>query len=458
MHSAQEHRKATSMDTQTIRLGCGAGFSSDRLGPAIDLAQRGALDYLVFECIGERTMAFGHRDRMLDPNRGYNPQLKARMLGVLAHCHANGTRIVTNMGVANPRAAALLVIQTARDLGLHGLKVACVEGDDVTHLITQDTAFMDHPGTVAETGLRMVGANAYLGVEALLPALDACADVVIAGRIADPALFLSPLVHRFGWKLDDWEKLGQGTLTGHLMECGMQITGGYYADPGFKDVPRLADCGFPIAEVEPDGGFIITKLPDTGGCVTQGTVKEQLLYEVHDPSAYLTPDVTADFRGVSIDPAGPDRVRLSGASGTARPEKLKVTIGFDGGFLGEAGVSYAGPNAKARAELAADVVRERLTRINQLGGDLRIDLIGVNSLFQTAGAAASDAADIRLHVGLRSPEKSDIETMLWEVESLLCCGPAGGGGYRGQVTPCVVTHSCLIARDQVHPSFEMFVA
>jgi hypothetical protein len=446
------------MDQQTIRLGCGAGFSSDRLGPAIDLAQRGALDYLVFECIGERTMAFGHRDRMLDPKRGYNPQLKARMQGVLAHCHANGTKIVTNMGVANPRDAALLVIDTARDLGLKGLKVACVEGDDVTDQITPDTAFIDHPGTVRDTGLRMVGANAYLGVEALLPALQAGADVVIAGRIADPALFLSPLVHHFGWDLDDWEKLGQGTLTGHLLECGMQITGGYYADPGFKDVPRLADCGFPIAEVSPDGRFVVTKLPDTGGCVTQGTVKEQLLYEVHDPSAYLTPDVTADFRGVSLADAGPDRIAISGATGTRRPDKLKVTIGFDGGYLGEAGVSYAGPNARARAELAAQVTRERLTRINQLGGDLRIDLIGVNSLFQTADVQAQDAADIRLHVGLRSQDRSDIETMLWEVESLLCCGPAGGGGYRGQVTPCVVTHSCLIARDQVHPSFEIFTA
>ncbi|HET6607259.1 MAG TPA: acyclic terpene utilization AtuA family protein, partial [Rhodopila sp.] len=279
-----------------------------------------------------------------------------------------------------------------------------------------------------------------------------------AGRIADPALFLTPLVHRFGWKLDDWSRLGQGTLTGHLLECGMQITGGYYADPGFKDVPRLADCGFPIAEVQPDGAFVVTKLPDTGGCVTQGTVKEQLLYEVHDPAAYLTPDVTADFRGVSIAEAGPDRVQVAGASGTARPEKLKVTIGFDGGFLGEAGVSYAGPNAKARATLAAEVAKERLTRINQLGGELRIDLIGVNSLYQTAGIEAADAADIRLHVGLRSQDRGDIETMLWEVESLLCCGPAGGGGYRGQVTPCVVTHSCLIARDQVKPSFEMFTA
>src|SRR3954451_5560677 len=328
----------TSMDT--IRLGCGAGFSADRLGPAIDLAQRGALDYLVFECIGERTMAFGHRDRMLNPGRGYNPQLAARMRGVLPHCHANGTRIITNMGVANPRAAALLVVDIARELGLPGLKIACVEGDDVGHLIDDDTAFMDHPGTVKDVGLRMVGANVYLGVDALLPALKAGADVVIAGRIADPSLFLAPLVHRFGWALDDWTTLGRGTLTGHLMECGMQITGGYFADPGYKDVPRLADCGFPIAEVQPDGSFIVTKLPDTGGCVTPATVKEQLLYEVHDPSAYVTPDVVASFRNVLIAEVGVDRVRVSGAGGLSRPDKLKVTIGFDGGFLGEGGVSY----------------------------------------------------------------------------------------------------------------------
>ena len=444
--------------SETIRLGCGAGFSSDRLSPAVDLAQRGALDYLVFECIGERTMAFGHRDRMLDGNRGYNPQLRQRMRAVLGHCRANNTGIITNMGVANPRAAAQVTIEVARELGLHGLKVACVEGDDVTGLITPDTEFMDHPGAVKDVGLKMVGANAYLGVEALLPALRAGADVVIAGRIADPALFLAPLVHRFGWALDDWPLLGRGTLTGHLLECGMQITGGYFADPGFKDVPRLADCGFPIAEVGRDGGFIVTKLDDTGGFVTPATVKEQLLYEVHDPAAYLTPDVTADFRQVAIGQVGADRVQVTGASGSARPEKLKVTVGFDGGFLGEGGVSYAGPNARARAALAADVVKERLTRSNGFGGDLRIDLIGVNSLHATADVPQSAPEDVRLRVAVRSVEREDVEFMLWEVESLLCCGPAGGGGYRGQVTPCVVTHSTLISRDLVKPTFELFVA
>ena len=444
--------------SDTIRLGCGAGFSSDRLGPAVDLAQRGKLDYLVFECIGERTMAFGHRDRMLDSTRGYNPQLAQRLRAVLGHCRANGTGIVTNMGVANPRAAARLAVEIARELGLKGLKVACVEGDDVGALVDSDTAFMDHPGAVKDVGLKMVGANVYLGIDALLPALQAGADVVIAGRIADPGLFLAPLVHRFGWALDDWTALGRGTLAGHLMECGMQITGGYFADPGFKDVPRLADCGFPIAEVGADGGFTITKLDDTGGCVTPATVKEQLLYEVHDPAAYLTPDVTADFSRVSVESVGRDRVSVTGANGRVRPDKLKVTVGFDGGFLGEGGVSYAGPNARARAELAADVVRERLTRQNGFGGDLRVDLVGLNALHATAGTAPGASEDIRLRVAVRSIERDDVDFMLWEVESLLCCGPAGGGGYRGQVTPCVVTHSTLIDRSLVRPTFEMFVA
>lgn len=444
--------------TETIRLGCGAGFSSDRLGPAVDLARRGALDYLVFECIGERTMAFGHRDRMLDPSQGYNPQLGARMRAVLGHCRVNGTRIITNMGVANPRAAAALTAGIARELGLDGLKVACVEGDDVGALVGPDTAFMDHPGAVRDVGLQMVGANVYLGIEALLPALEAGADVVIAGRIADPSLFLAPLVHHFGWAADDWTALGRGTLVGHLMECGMQITGGYFADPGYKDVPRLAECGFPIAEVVSDGRFVITKLDDTGGCVTPATVKEQLLYEVHDPASYLTPDVTADFSRVAVASIGPDRVSVTGASGRARPEMLKVTVGFDGGFLGEGGISYAGPNARARAELAADVVRQRLIRFNGFGGDLRIDLIGLSSLHATARVAGGESDDVRLRVAVRSTRRDDVDFMLWEVESLLCCGPAGGGGYRGQVTPCVVTHSTLISRDLVQPRLEMFVA
>ena len=441
-----------------LRLGCGAGFSSDRLEPAIELAEKGQLDYLVFETIGERTLAFGHRDRQLDPKRGYNPQLAARMRGTLAACHRQGTRIVTNMGVANVAAAADVVIDVARSQGLDGLTVAAIEGDDVSHLIGPDTILFDnHDKTVAEVGRPVVGANVYLGIDAIIPGLETGADVVITGRVADPSLFLSPLVHHFGWQRDDWQRLGQGTLVGHLMECGMQITGGYFADPGRKDVPRLADCGYPIAEVGEDGRCVITKLADAGGMVTSRTVKEQLMYEVHDPAAYLTPDVTADFSGVTVQESGRDRVAVANGRGHQRPDKLKVTVGFDRGFFGEAGVSYAGPNATARAALARDILRDRLAR--HAGFDsLRIDLIGINSLHATAHGARAESADVRVHASMRSTSRDDVATMLWEVESLLCCGPAGGGGYRGQITPSVITHSALIDRDAVRPTVKVIRA
>ena len=447
-----------------LRLGCGAGFSSDRLGPAIDLAEKGRLDFLVFETIGERTMAFGHRDRKLDPRRGYNPQLPQRMRGVLPACRREGTRIVTNMGVANVAAAAELTVAVARELGLSGLKVAAVEGDDVTARIGPDTRLFDHyDRRVDEVGLPVVGANVYLGVDAILPALEAGADVVITGRVSDPSLFLAPIMHRLGWRTDDWERLGRGTLVGHLMECGMQITGGYFADPGRKDVPHLARCGYPIAEVADDGTATITKLDDTGGLVSPRTVKEQLIYEVHDPSAYLTPDVTADFSRVQVREQGRNRVGVSGASGRARPETLKVTVGFDGGFLAEAGVSYAGPNAVARARLAADILRERLGPDVIASAPMRIDLIGVNALHATADVSRAEIdparpADVRVRAAVRSADKAACEALLWETESLLCCGPAGGGGYRGQITPSVVTHSALIPRAGVAPSFRMLVA
>ena len=441
-----------------LRLGCGAGVSSDRLEPAIDLAEKGALDYLVFETIGERTLAFGHRDRQLDPTRGYNPQLGARMRGVLGHCKRNGTRIVTNMGVANVAAAAEVIVDVARAQGLSGATVAAIEGDDVSDLIGPDTVLFDnHDKTVAEVGRPVVGANVYLGIDAILPGLETGADVVITGRVADPSMFLAPLVHRYGWQRDDWQKLGQGTLVGHLMECGMQITGGYFADPGRKDVPRLAACGYPIAEVDENGACVITKLADAGGMVTPRTVKEQLMYEVHDPAAYLTPDVTADFSGVSVREAGQNRVAVDNGSGHKRPDKLKVTVGFDGGFFGEAGVSYAGPNATARAALARDILLDRLARRSGFEA-LRIDLIGINSLHSTAHGARGESADVRVHAALRSASRDDVATMLWEVESLLCCGPAGGGGYRGQITPSVITHSALIDRDAVHPTVRMFRA
>jgi hypothetical protein len=441
----------------TFRIGTGAGFSADRLDPAIDLAKHGDLHVMVLECLGERTVAFAHRDRMADPRRGYNALLERRMRALLPACRDARTVIITNMGAANPRAAAELTRDIARSLGLTGLKVACIEGDDVTDLVNPGLNFMDEPGTLADIRRPIVGMNAYLGADAIVPALDAGADVVIGGRLADPSMYLAPLMRHHGWKISDFAKLGAGTLVGHLMECGMQITGGYFADPGIKDVPDLAHCGYPIAEVAADGSAVITKLPNTGGCVNAATVKEQLLYEVHDPARYLTPDVTADFSRVTVKDLGEDRVEVGSASGRLRPDQLKVTVGYDAGVVAEAGVSYAGPAAAARGRLAAQIVASRLRQVHNIKAPIRIDLIGAGSLFATAGKADTDSEDVRLHVALRTSEREQAELMLWEVESLLCCGPAGGGGYRGVITPAVETKSVLIDRTLVKPTCEILV-
>src|SRR6476659_9452854 len=220
----------------TFRIGTGAGFSADRLDPAVDLAKRGQLHVMVLECLGQRTVAFAHRDRMADPLRCYNALLERRMRALLPACRASGTVIITNMGAANPRAAAERTRDVARTLGISGLKIACIEGDDVTKFVQPDQPFMDEPGTLADIGRPVVGMNAYLGADAIIPALEAGADVVIGGRLADPSMYLAPLAHNFGWDAADTQRLGAGTLVGHLMECGMQVSGGYFADPGFKDV------------------------------------------------------------------------------------------------------------------------------------------------------------------------------------------------------------------------------
>jgi hypothetical protein len=435
-----------------IVIGCGAGFSADRLDPAVALAKSGRVEFLVFECVGERTLAFGHRDRMLNPNGGYNPLLAPRLRALLPVCQRAGTRIVTNMGAANPKAAAEAARDAARALGIKSVTIAYVEGDEVTALLPRDCALPEIQSTIGDVGMKVVGANAYLGIEHLLPAIRTGADVVIVGRFADPSLFLAPIADRHDWQLDDWDRLARGTAAGHLLECGMQVTGGYFADPPYKTVPDLAYCGFPLAEVDADGGIVVTKLAEAGGCVTQQTVKEQLLYEVHDPGSYLTPDVTADFSHAVLMEQGRDRVAVTGIAGKPRPARLKVTVGFDGGFQGEGGISYAGPGAGSRAALARDILHERLGNFHRVRGRLRIDLIGMASLHATAGVdqANSEAMDVRVHVAFAAPEREQVELVMWEVESLLCCGPAGGGGFRGQIVPKVITYSAFVERSLIN--------
>jgi len=448
--------------SRVVRIGAGAGYSGDRIEPAIELAERAHIEYLVFECLAERTIALAQQERRRDPARGYDPFLEARMRGVLPACRRRGIRVITNAGAANPVAAARMVAGIARELGLSGLRIAAVVGDDVLDLVQRQASEKD--GLRDESGDRLsaesiVSANAYLGVEPIVDALAHGADVVITGRVADSSLFLAPLVHEHGWSADDWTRRARGAVAGHLLECAGQVTGGYFADPTFKDVPGLAQLGFPIGEVDVDGAITVTKLNGTGGHVTVRTCTEQLLYEMHDPRAYLTPDVCVDISEATITELAPDRVRVEGVAGRERPAQLKVSVGHSDGCVGEGQISYAGPGAVARGRLALEIVAERLRLTKVQHDELRLDLIGVNALHGEAlSAGMGEPYEVRARVAARCASLCDARRIGEEVEMLYTNGPAGGGGVAKSTRELVGVTSTFVPREEVHTAIEWEVA
>jgi hypothetical protein len=442
-----------------LRVACAAGFSGDRTDAAAPLVRElialGGPAVLIFETLAERTLALAQLARRADPQAGFEPLLDALLRPVLADCLSHGIRIVSNFGAANPQGAAWHIAELAQQLGARAPRIAVVIGDDLSgpaHAAWRATATRslaaDQP---------LVSANAYIGAEAIADALLAGADIVVCGRVADPSLTVGPALAHFGWARDDWDRIARATMAGHLLECGAQVSGGYYADPGYKDVPGLAHIGFPIAEIEGNGDCVVTKPAGSGGRIDEHSVKEQLLYEVHDPAAYLTPDVTADLSQATVTALGPDRVRLAGVRGHPRPETLKVNLCHENGWLAEGEISYAGPRAEARARLAAEVLRERLAGC---GSALRVDLIGVSSLFADdagrwlAATPPGDANDVRLRVAMNHADRAQAERLPREVTALYTCGPAGGGGVRTSLRARLGTLSCFVPRAQAPSRFE----
>lgn len=442
-----------------LLIGCAAGFSGDRLDAAAPVVQAlvdsGRPGVLIFETLAERTLALAQLARRANPDAGYEPLLDELLRPVLAQCLQHGVRIVSNFGAANPLGAALRIQQLAAELGARRPRVAVVHGDDLSG--AKHRAVLERALGPSMPAQPIVSANAYIGAEPIAQALRAGADIVVCGRVADPALVLGPALAYYGWCMDDWDRLARATMAGHLLECGAQVTGGYFADPGYKDVPGLARLGYPIAEIDAEGHCTLTKPPGTGGRVDERTVKEQLLYELHDPAAYLTPDVVADITQASVAQIGSDRVHLQGVRGHARPPSLKVNVCFESGWFAEGEISYAGARAEERARLAGDVLRERLASV----APLRVDLIGVASVWGDdagrwlAAQASQGARDVRLRVALQHRDHASAQRLVREVTALYCCGPAGGGGVRTAMRPRLGTVSCLVPREAVNPGYTL---
>lgn len=437
---------------KTIRIGSGAGYAGDRLEPSIELLEKGNLDYICFECLAERTIAIAQQQKLKNPEKGYNGLLEYRMEKVLPLAYKNKVKVITNMGAANPKRALDVVKKMAEDKNLKGMKIAAVLGDNIYSNLD-----MYSNTTVWETGNplkalngEIVSANAYMGMEGIVKALQDNADVIITGRVSDPALFLAPLVYEFGWSTEDYDKLGKGTLVGHLLECAGQVTGGYFAEPGKKDINDLWNLGFPIAEVDETGTTIITKVEETGGSVTTSTCTEQLLYEIHNPHRYITPDCVADFSRVTMEQLGKDKAAVTGATGYDKTDTLKVSIGYKDCFIGEGEMSYGGPGCLERAELAGEIVRKRLEIQEVEMDETRIDIMGINSIYRN-GSRILDSypEEVRLRVAARTKDRESAVKIGNEVETLYTNGPCGGGGAAKYVKEIVSVASILVPRNDM---------
>lgn len=434
-----------------IRIGSGAGYGGDRIEPAIELIAHGNLDYIMFECLAERTISLAQKAKQKDPTKGYNELFEYRFARILDSLKENRVKVITNMGAANPKSAAKKCQEMAIEKGLTNLKIAYVLGDDKTQELDNYLSYQ-----VLETGKALntidgeiLSANGYIGFKGIVEALRNGADIIITGRVADPSLAVGPLVYEFGWSMDDYEKLGKATWIGHLLECAGQVTGGYFADPGIKDVPDLWNLGFPIIEVDETGNGIVTKLEHAGGMVTEQTVKEQTLYEIQDPKNYFTPDVIADFSNVRVKQVDKNVVAISGATGHAPNGFYKTSVGYHDCFIGEGQISYGGSNALNRAKLAREILEKRFEMIGLAFEEIRFDYIGFNSLYKDSISETwgNVPNEVRLRVACRVKTLEEAKLVGNEVEALYTNGPYGGGGASKDIKDIISIASIFIPSD-----------
>ena len=434
---------------KTVRIGSGAGYGGDRIEPAIDLIKRGNLDYIIFECLAERTISLAQKAKQKDPTKGYNELFEYRFDRILDALKDHKVKVITNMGAANAKYAAIKCQQMAIEKGLHGLKIAYVSGDDISDRLADYMNYevLDTSKPLSSIDGDILSANGYIGASGIIEALEHGADIVITGRVADPSLALGPLVYEFKWSMDDYDKLGKATWVGHLLECAGQVTGGYFADPGYKDVPELWNLGFPIIEVDENGDGIVTKLDNTGGIVSEDTVKEQTLYEIQDPANYYTPDVIADFSKVCVKQIAKDQVKITNATGHKPNGVYKTSVGYHDCYIGEGQISYGGLNCLNRAKLAKLILEKRFEMVGLKYSEIRYDFIGLNSLYKDEISNNMNTYvpnEIRLRVAARCKDIKDARVVGNEVEALYTNGPYGGGGATKAIKDIVSIASIFV--------------
>jgi Acyclic terpene utilisation family protein AtuA len=451
-----------------IRIAAGQGFWGDLLDAPVRQVEGGPIDYLMLDYLAEVTMSIMQKQRSRDPSAGYAKDFVPLMKQILPACVERNIRVTANAGGVNVVGCAEAVREVAKELGLGGkVKIGIVTGDDILPRIDQllekgiELRNMDTDEPLAKVRDRIQSANAYLGAWPMVTALNGGARVVITGRATDTGLTLAPLIHEFGWSADNWNLMAAGTIAGHIIECGAQCSGGN-CQYDWRNVPNLADVGFPIVEAQPDGSFVVTKHENTGGCINIPSVTEQLVYEMGDPREYITPDCIADFTSISLEDAGRDRVRVFGIEGRPATEFLKVSISYSAGFKAVGTLVYSWPDAYEKAKSADQILRARLQRLGLRFDQVLTEFVGANATHGAlAGEPSRDLPEVQLRVGVRGEDRKGIERFTKEIAPLILTGPPGVTGFAGgrpKVEEIVAYWPALIPKTEIAPVVDVIEA
>lgn len=452
------------MSRRVVTIGCGQGFWGDDIDAPRRLMESADLDYLVMDFLAEITMSIMQKQKARNPQLGYAADILPIMRDILPLMAEKGTKVITNAGGVNAYECARAVAGLARELGLDDkVTVGVVSGDDLMPnlddlIASEGLVNMDDGRPFSEIRNSVVSANAYLGAGPIADVLHQGATIVICGRSTDTALALGPLMYEYGWASDNWDMMAAGIIAGHLIECSGQVTGGNH-QAAWQTVPGLDEVGYPIVEVEEDGTITLTKPADSGGLVTVATATEQLLYEIGDPKAVLTPDCTVDWTSLSVEQAGPDRVRVTGAKGSPPPPTLKVSAAYEDGFSTVLMWPYAWPNTIAKAKAVISKIEHTVKRLNLQLDATRSDIFGVNAIHgRRIGMPLTDPAEVIVRFAARSTSKKDIERLSIEIAPMLF-GPAGQAGFvaggRARVSKIVSYWPALVSVDAVKVSTEL---
>ncbi len=444
---------------EKILVANGQGFWGDSLLGPVRLVHEGPLHYLTLDYLAEVTMSIMQKLKSRDPQAGYATDFVRLLQRILPACREKGIKIIANAGGVNPVACRAAIAQVIAELGLSGIRVGIIEGDDILAHVPQLVADgellhnMDTGQPITGYLHRLQSANVYIGAAPIAEALAAGADIVIAGRATDPSLVVAPLVHEFGWSMQDFDRLASATVAGHIVECGAQCTGGNYTN--WRDVPQMARIGYPVIEANEDGSFVVTKHEGTGGLVTRETVTSQLVYEMGDPARYMTPDCIADFTSIQLQPDGTDRVRVTSVRGLPPTDTYKVSISYQDGFKLVGQLTVAGPDALEKARLCADIVFQRAAMDGAAiaDDDRMVELVGTNVCHAGIAPSPTEPAEVVLRIGAKGQNESVLNRLGMEIVPLVTSGPPGVTGFAGgrpKATEVISYWPALIHKSRIH--------